>query len=293
MSLEHIIHRFTVMGGPASVQLYLESTDNRSLLKQAEAEARRLEKKYSRYRDDSLLSAINASAGVKEGIRVDAETAGLLDYAQIAFEQSEGLFDISSGVLRQAWDFKISRLPDQSHLDTLLKKVGWDKVKWQSPILFLPQGMELDFGGLVKEYAADAIVNFLRLNGAQHGMVEMAGDIGIIGPHPDGQPWKIGIRDPADPEVALATLDAFEGGLASSGNYERFMMVDGKRYCHVLNPKTGWPVSDVAGVSVHASSCIVAGTAATVAMLLGAETGDKWLAEEGFQYLLIAEKMAL
>ena len=291
MSLESVVHHFTVMGGPASVQLYLESTSNKTLLKQAEAEARRLEKKYSRYRDDSLLSAINASAGNKKGLCVDAETAGLLDYAQIAFEQSEGLFDISSGVLRQAWDFKKNSLPDQKHLDNLLKKVGWDKVKWESPNLFLPLGMELDFGGVVKEYAADAIVNFLRLSGAQHGMVEMAGDIGIVGPHPDGQPWKIGIRDPADPENALAALDAFEGGLASSGNYERFMTVDGKRYCHVLNPKTGWPVSDVAGVSVHASTCIVAGTAATVAMLLGAEKGDKWLAGEGFEYLLVAEKM--
>ncbi len=289
MSLKRITHRFKVMGGPAELQLYLNPTDKnqRQLVQLAESEAYRLEKKYSRYRDDSITTSINNSAGQQDGIQVDDETVALLNYAQIAWQQSNGLFDITSGVLRKAWDFKSNQLPDKKMIAELLRNVGWQKLLWQPPLLQLPAGMEVDFGGVVKEYAADAIATILRNQGVQHGLVELAGDISIIGSHPDGAAWKIGVRDPDNPDSAIATIDAFEGAVASSGNYERFMIVDGKRYCHILNPKTGWPENSVAGVSVHASTCLVAGTATTTAMLLGAVQGKKWLQEGQFQHLLL------
>ncbi len=289
MSLKRIIHHFKVMGGPAELQLYLDvaKQDQSQLLQLAEDEAYRLEKKYSRYRDDSVTTTINNSSGQQKGILIDDETAALLNYAQIAWQQSKGLFDITSGVLRRAWDFKSNCLPTKKIIADLLNNVGWQKLLWRPPLLQLPSGMEIDFGGVVKEYAADAIAALLRHQGVQHGMVELAGDISIIGPHPDGKAWKIGVRDPDNPESAIATIDVFEGAVASSGNYERFMIVDGQRYCHILNPKTGWPENSVAGVSVHASACLVAGTAATTAMLLGAAQGRKWLEEGQFQHLLL------
>ncbi len=276
------------MGGPAELQLYLDAPDKNqsSLVRQAEAEAFRLEKKYSRYRNDSVTAAINDSSGRQEGISVDDETAALLNYAQTAWQQSNGLFDITSGVLRKAWDFKLNRLPDKKRLARLLNNVGWQKLLWQAPRLQMPAGMEIDFGGVVKEYAADAIAALLRNQGVQHGLVELAGDISIIGPHPNGKAWKIGVRNPDRPESAIATIDVFKGAVASSGHYERFITVDGQRYCHILNPKTGWPENSVAGVSVHASTCLVAGTATTTAMLLGAAQGRKWLQEGQFQHLL-------
>ncbi len=287
MSLERITHGFNVMGGPAELQLYLDPANKHLLLQLAEKEAYRLEKKYSRYRDDSVTTAINHSAGQHKGIQVDDETAALLNYAHIAWQQSDGLFDITSGILRKAWDFKSSHLPDKKLIEELLDNVGWQKLLWQAPLIKMPLGMEVDFGGVVKEYAADAIASILRVQGVQHGLVELAGDISIVGPHPDGSAWKIGVRNPENPQTAIATIDVFEGGVASSGNYERFMMVDGKRYCHILNPKTGWPENSVAGVSVQAPSCLVAGTATTTAMLLGAEQGRKWLQDGQFQHLLL------
>lgn len=289
MSHKQITHRFKVMGGPAELQLYINTADKNQhqLVQLAENEAYRLERKYSRYRDDSVTTSINNSAGQQEGIQVDDETVALLNYAQIAWQQSDGLFDITSGVLRKAWDFKSNHLPDKKIITELLNNVGWQKLLWQPPLLQLPVGMEVDFGGVVKEYAADAIATILRNQGVQHGLVELAGDISIIGPHPSGDAWKIGVRDPANPEAAIATIDVFEGAVASSGNYERFMIVDGKRYCHILNPQTGWPGNSVAGVSVHASTCLVAGTASTTAMLLGAVQGRKWLKEGQFQHLLL------
>jgi len=288
MPAKLMTHHFNIMGGPAELKLYIKDTDEPNHFFQlAENEALRLEKKYSRYRDDSVTSAINASANNDEGIHVDSETAALLNYAQIAWQQSNGLFDITSGTLRKAWDFKSNALPDESVIKKLLESVGWQKLTWQPPYLTLPVGMEIDFGGVVKEYAADAIATLLRNSGITHGLVELAGDISIIGSHPDGSAWKIGVRNPNKPEQAIASIDAFEGGIASSGNYERFIVVNKQRYCHILNPKTGWPENSVAGVSVHASTCLVAGTASTTAMLLGAEQGRKWLKEGGFNHLLL------
>ena len=287
-SLKLFTHTFKVMGGPAELQLYLQTSDT-AVFQLAENEARRLEKKYSRYLSNSVTSTINAYAGKPEGTDLDEETAALLNYADIAWQQSDGLFDITSGVLRKAWDFKSKQLPKQKQLTELLKNVGWDKLNWNPPHLTLPDNMELDFGGIVKEYAADAMTAILRNAGVQHGLVDLAGDIGIVGPHPDGSPWKIGIRNPEKTQTAIATLDAFNGGIASSGNYERFMIVNDIRYCHILNPKTGWPVNGVAATSVHASTCMVAGTAATTAMLLGATKGRSWLEEGGFNHLLLEE----
>jgi len=283
------------MGGPAELQVYLDATQQAHtqlsphFFQLAEDEARRLEKKYSRYLNDSVTNAINFSAGRPEGIVVDEETTALLNYAQIAWQQSDGLFDITSGVLRNVWNFKSNTIPNKKQVTKILSHVGWDKLVWQPPLLRLPKNMELDFGGIVKEYAADAMATILRNNGVQHGLVDLAGDIGIVGPHPDGTPWKIGVRNPSQPEAAIATIDVVEGGVASSGNYERFILVNDTRYCHILNPKTGWPVNGVAGVSVHASTCMVAGTAATTAMLLGASKGRLWLEEGEFHFLLIDE----
>ena len=118
------------------------------------AEVRRIETKYSRYRDDSVTTAINRAAG-GAAISVDTETASLLDFAAELHAQSDGAFDLTSGVLRRAWDFKTGRVPAQAALDQLLPRVGWSKIEWRSPTLRLRAEMEIDFGGIGKEYAAD------------------------------------------------------------------------------------------------------------------------------------------
>src|SRR5512134_3050210 len=141
------------------------------------AEVRRIETKYSRYRDDSVTTAINRAAG-GEAISVDEETAALLDFGAELHSQSDGLFDLSSGVLRRAWDFKLARLPDPSELERLLELVGWSQVEWSAPSLRLPRaGMEIDFGGIGKEYAADRAATAMAERGAVHGLVNLGGDV--------------------------------------------------------------------------------------------------------------------
>jgi thiamine biosynthesis lipoprotein len=140
--------------------------------------------------------------------------------------------------------------------------------------------MELDLGGIVKEYAADRVATLCRRAGAGSGLVNLGGDIRIIGPRPDAQPWRIGIRDPRRPDGLARTLGLEAGALATSGDYERCMLIGGVRFGHLLDPRTGWPVRHLASVSVVAPHCVVAGSAATIAVLKQ-ESGPAWLEQLG------------
>lgn len=275
------------MGSPCALHLYGDSpAEGEAAARAAMGEVARLERKFSRYLDDSLAARINRRAGDPDGIEVDEETAGLLDYAATSYQQSDGLFDITSGILRRAWDFKAARLPSPGEIEALLPRLGWDKVTWKRPRLVLPvEGMEVDFGGYVKEYAADRVAALLGRHGIRHGLVDLGGDLCAVGPHPDGEAWQVGIRDPRRPESAVASVGLASGGLASSGDYERFMVVEGRRYGHILNPKTGWPVDGLASVTVVASHCLVAGTASTIGMLRGGLDGPAWLDRLGLPNL--------
>jgi thiamine biosynthesis lipoprotein len=278
---------FRAMGSPCELRLHPQrGTDPDAIADAAIEEVSRLERKYSRYRDDSLAIRINRCAGDDAGIEVDSETARLLDYAATAHAQSDGLFDPTSGILRRAWSRETTRLPTPEELAALLTHVGWQRLRWQAPRLFLPAGMELDFGGFVKEYAADRAAELCRQLGARHGLVDLGGDLAVVGPHPDASPWRVGIRDPRDPENALATIELFAGAIATSGDYERFVVLDGKRYSHLLDPRSGWPVEGLAGVTVAAPHCLVAGSATTIAMLRGSEA-EGWLRELGLPHLLV------
>lgn len=286
--LNYYHYDFQAMGSPCAIQLYAGSA------KKAKQAARivmddvhRLEAKYSRYRADSFLSSINRVAAQGGSIQVDDETAGLLDYAATCYQQSDGLFDITSGILRRAWNFKSGSLPSQETIQALLEKIGWHKIRWQRPVLaFTVAGMEIDFGGVVKEYAVDRAAALCREAGIEHGLVNLGGDVKIIGPHDDGSPWHIAIRHPRIPDGVLHTLLLHSGALASSGDYERCITVNGIRYGHVLNPKTGWPVNYMAAVSVIGEFCVVAGSASTIGMLKG-ENGPQWLSELGLPYLWV------
>ena len=168
--------------------------------------------RYSRYRDTSLVSEINRMAAVGGSIEVDAETAGLLDYADACHRASDGLFDVSSGILRRAWRFDRAELPDAGRVAELLDKVGWDRIRWERPRLAFPvAGMEIDLGGVVKEYAADRAAALCRAAGVGRGMVNLGGDIRIVGPRPDGGPWGIGIQHPRRQGELLAHAPALRG----------------------------------------------------------------------------------
>jgi thiamine biosynthesis lipoprotein len=252
------------------------------------AEVRRLESKYSRYREDSVVTAINASAG-RCCVTVDDETLALLDYAQACHAQSDGLFDPTSGVLRRAWRFESGRVPTDDDLSPLLPLVGWDKIERDGRTIRLAlAGMELDFGGFGKEYASDRAAAVLRGHGIVSGLVNLAGDLVVLGPAPDATAWQVGIRHPRDPALLVARWPVVSGALATSGDYERFIETDGVRHCHVLDPRTGRSVRGLQSATVQAQSCLVAGSATTIAMLKGEAEGLAWLANLGLPWLAVA-----
>ena len=279
-------HPFRAMGSRCEIRLYARSEEEASATAHsAAADVQRLEAKYSRYRDDSVTAAINRVGATGGTIAVDDETARLLDYGATCFAQSDGLFDLTSGVLREAWGAHCRSLPEAATLERLLQRVGWDKLRWSRPRLEFPRrGMELDFGGVVKEYAADRAAVVCAEAGMRHGLVDLGGDIRIIGPHPDGAPWRVGIQHPRRPDGVMATLDVAQGAVATSGDYERYLAIDGRRYCHIVSPRTGMPVQGLAGVSVFAQECVVAGSATTIAMLMEAR-GPAWLEEVGLPHV--------
>ncbi|NTW51903.1 MAG: FAD:protein FMN transferase [Chlorobiaceae bacterium] len=249
-------------------------------------EITRIEQKYSRYTPDSIVTRINEKAGI-DGVDCDGETMALMRYAGMLHEQSGGLFDVTSGVLNRAWDFNKPELPGKEAVESLLELVGWNKVLIDGNTVRLGRkGMQLDLGGLGKEYAADSAAKVLYGKGIRHGFVNLAGDIRVVGAQPGDEPWKVGIRDPGCAGKLLASIPLGSGALATSGDYERYIEVMGHRYSHILNPRTGCPVDYWGSVSVVATSAIEAGSRATIAMLKGPD-GLDYLSASGLMYLAV------
>jgi FAD:protein FMN transferase len=249
-------------------------------------EVTRIERKYSRYREESVVSTINGEAGMG-AVECDEETMLLLRHADSLHRESGGKFDLTSGVLRKAWDFTRPVLPARHVIERLLQLVGWEEVELREASIRLPRkGMEIDLGGIGKEYASDRAAEVLYEKGIRHGYVNMAGDIRVVGLKPDGAPWTIGVRDPRVAGKTLASIPLFSGALATSGDYERFIEVGGRRYCHLLDPRTGFPVDFWRSVTVIASTALDAGSRTTVAMLKGSE-GLDYLKSSGLSYLAI------
>jgi len=284
-------HRFAFRAMAAANEIQVHGGDGvaRRAAGEAIAEVARIEAKYSRYRPESVVSRINAAAGAA-AVEIDAETRGLLAYADACFLQSGGLFDATSGVLRRAWRFDGPRVPDEAELAPLLRLVGWARVELGETRVRLPErGMELDFGGFGKEYAVDRAAAVLREAGVESALVNLAGDLMILGPQPGGTAWRVGIRHPRREGAVIATLPVASGALATSGDYERFIEVDGVRHCHVLDPRTGRSARGFRSVTVHAASCLVAGSASTIAMLKGRDAGLAWLRTLGLPHFCVLD----
>ncbi len=274
-------HIFRAMASPC--ELRVETTDQALahwLGSIVEAQARRIEIKYSRYRDDSIISKINRANG--QAVEVDAETASLLDYAQNCYQLSNGKFDITSGILRRVWKFDGSdHVPQQKEIDALLPLIGWDKVRWEAPFLTLKKGMEIDFGGLGKEYAVDRALLDAQAHSDLPMLVNFGGDLRISGPLNGGRPWPVILQSVDRQDKQQGVLVLMDGALATSGDAQRFLLKDGVRYSHILDPRTGWPVENPPrSITVSAPTCMEAGILSTLAMLSGADAEDFLKAEK-------------
>ncbi len=282
------VGRFTAMASPC--ELLVETADRElaaSLLQQGRDEALRIELKFSRYLPDNIVYKINSSNG--QPVQVDAETTQLLDFAQKLYELSNGLFDITSGILRAVWTFDGSdRIPEQRDIAPLLERIGWEHVRWEAPLLCLKPGMQIDFGGIGKEYAVDRAMQLLKAQTDTPCLINFGGDLAVTGPRHGERPWHVGIESVSTPGgLSNQGIALKHGALATSGDVRRYLLKDGMRYGHILNPKTGWPITGAPrSVTVAAPTCTEAGMLSTLAMLQG-EACEQFLQNENIPFWCI------
>ena len=281
---DYFVGSFTAMASPCSLLVDTEDPLVASeLLQIVEREAHRIEKKFSRYLNDNIVHAINHANG--RTIEVDEETALLLDYAATCHEMSEGMFDITSGILRKAWKFDgTNHVPSSSVLQTLLPMIGWSRVRWRDRMLQMPAGMEIDFGGIGKEYAVDRASALLMRETDCSFIVNFGGDLYAKGT----RAWGVGVDDPTRTgEAAVFRLELSKGGVATSGDARRCLIWNGRRLGHILNPKTGWPVENAPhSVTVVGQTCMEAGTLSTLAYLQGLHARN-FLETQGVQFWIL------
>ncbi|WP_455212270.1 FAD:protein FMN transferase, partial [Kaarinaea lacus] len=288
---DYWLGRFNAMASPC--EILIDTHD--SLLAQhltniAQQEALRIEHKLSRYRQDNIIHKINNAQGAT--VKVDEETAHMLDYAAQCYELSEGMFDVTSGVLREVWKFDASdRIPSAKQVKKILARIGWNKVYWRSPKIRMPMDMQIDLGGIGKEYAVDRVVLLLREAANVSCLVNFGGDIATTGPRGKGKGWMVGVETPdSSPNAVSANTKVYElqqGALATSGDARRYLLKDGVRYSHILNPRTGWPMQGAPrSVTVIADTCTEAGILATLAMLHGSQA-EAFLNQQGVKYWCI------
>ncbi|MBL0062940.1 MAG: FAD:protein FMN transferase [bacterium] len=269
------------MASPCEVLTEAPHAEAQEILDIVSRDAWRIEEKFSRYIAGNIIHQINSAGG--SSVQVDEETARLLYYAHQCFELSGGMFDITSGVLRRVWKFDGSdRIATQEEIEKVLPLVGWGKVQFKDLEISMPKGMEIDLGGIGKEFAVDLAAGLIAAQSKASFVVNFGGDLFVSGMRASGEPWSIGLDDPnktGEESVGMVKLE--RGGVATSGDARRFLLKDGVRYSHILNPKTGWPVTDAPrSVMVLAETCIEAGVLSTVAMLQGKEA-ETFLGNEG------------
>jgi FAD:protein FMN transferase len=290
--------QFEAFAGPCELLIEaLPKSQVLDLAKYVQEEIRRIESTYSRYQKGSALSRVNESAG-RCSVEVDEEFAALLDFAKQCYDLSDGLFDVTAGCLRRLWTFdgQEQALASASKIGEALIAVGFEKLHWremgpEARRVCLDEGVEIDFGGLGKEYAVDRATAMLREGGAGHALVNFGGDLALTGPRADGSEWRVGLENAAHPvssvahphvsacnPAANAVTDLIylsEGAIATSGDSKRFFLHRGERYGHILDPRTAYPVRGAPqSISVAAPTCLMAGMLATIAMLKGPQASS-------------------
>lgn len=235
------------------------------------------EARYSRYRPDSLVSHINAAAGV-DWVEVDAEMEQMLQLCASLHQLTGGILDATAGPLLRLWDYRAAppRVPGAAEVEAARALVGWAKVQRQPGKVFLPhKGMSLDFGGFGKEWAVDVVAQIAREHGIGAALVDFGHDLHGFGSPPGRDGWHIGLEDPFKPGAINGSL-ALVGrrAVASSGDYVRRFEVGGRTYGHIVDPRTGKPVAHgYRQCTVVADSCLRAGALSTAAFVLGVPAG--------------------
>ncbi len=281
---------FNAMASPCEILVRnLDAKLIKRIAKIAMSETRRIESKYSRYIKNNLVAQMNNSRG--RTVPIDSETFNLLEYAKNIHQLSDGLFDITSGALRKVWRFeKNAQPPTESEIRDVLPHIGFKLLEYDDHSFRCPNNTEIDFGGVGKEYAVDQVSNLLRpicSESKSSYLVNYGGDISAVKLDEQHQKWIVGVESASNDQQTDSIINILHGSVATSGNTKRHLQYKGKLYGHILNPKTGYPIEDAPrSITTFASSCLVAGSFSSLAMLQG-KNAEAFLKENELDYICI------
>ncbi len=257
-------------------------------------EIERIENLISEWRSQTQVSQVNQNAGINP-VKVDKEVFELTKRAVEYSELTNGAFDISIAALDKVWFFDgtMTELPSENAIQSSVRKVGFRGIildSLQSTIFLEKEGMKIGFGSIGKGYAADRGRDLLQSLGVQGGIVNASGDLSTWGNQPNKQPWKVGVANPFKPHKVLKVLKLKYGAVATSGSYEKFAEINGKRYSHIINPKTGWPSTGLTSVTVRGTSAEFANFLSTSIMVLGKKAGVKLIKNyPGYKAIIVKD----
>jgi thiamine biosynthesis lipoprotein len=244
------------------------------------------------FSDKSELALINRNAGIS-GVRVSPETLEVIEKAVYASEKSGGAFDVTIGPESSLWNFVTKVKPDDNAISSRLGLVNYRLItfdKEKSLVALGKRGMLMDLGAIAKGYAADKAIGALKKLGVRAGLVAVAGDIRAFGLKQDGKPWRVGIRNPRQTgkgDEILAAIELRDMAISTSGDYERFFILDGERFHHILDPQTGYPARSCQSVSIMATDGVTTDSFSTAVFVLGPEKGMELLRQLGLEGMIV------
>jgi thiamine biosynthesis lipoprotein len=249
-----------------------------SRIGEAIAEVQRIEKLLTTYNGLSQTSLINENAGI-EPVKVDGEVYNLIERSLRISVLTQGAFDITYGSIdKRLWNFdkNMTSLPDTETAKKMVRLINFRNVvldKQNQTVFLKEKGMRIGFGGIGKGYAADCAKSVMKKAGVESGIVNAAGDLTVWGKQPNGKVWTIGIADPSTRHLPFASLELTDVSIATSGNYEKYVIIGGTKYSHTIDPKTGYPVRGIKSVTIICSSAEISDAMATPVMVMGIKAG--------------------
>ncbi|MFA6152224.1 MAG: FAD:protein FMN transferase [Chitinophagaceae bacterium] len=261
----------------------------------AVAEISRIEQLFSTFKPDSATNLINDNAGLKP-VAVDREVIDLVQRSLRISRLTQGAFDISYGSIdKSLWNFDqtMTALPDVATAKEMVRLINYNNIivdELHNTIFLKEKGMRIGFGGIGKGYAAEKAKQLLMSLGVENGIVNASGDLTTWGVQPDGQPWTVGIAHPDKATTPFSTLNISNMAIATSGNYEKYIIINGEKYSHTINPRTGLPVKGIKSVTVICLNAELADAMATPLMIMGLEAGLYLINQmKGIEYIIIDE----
>ena len=286
----------TLMGSRFQITLVdKDSISAEQNIDKAIAEITRIENLISEWRPETQISQVNQNAGIKP-IKVDKEVFDLTKKGIYFSKLTDGAFDISIVAMDKIWKFddSMDELPSEQAIKESVRHVGYQNIildSTNSTIFLKNSGMKIGFGSIGKGYAADKTRDLMKSMGVKAGIIDASGDISTWGTQPDGKPWAIGINNPFNDHKMAAVLYFKENAVTTSGSYEKYAEIHGKRYSHIMNPKTGYPSTGLTSVTITGPNATMANGFSTSIMVLGEKEGLKLLKQfPEYHYLLITDK---